>query len=260
MIKLMKADLYRLLRSKGMYISIGLMILYLTISILSQAQGSIGINTAETMNAISGDQQVTWTGMVTIRKMLGNILILEYFLLIYVVIISGSDFSMSTYKNVLSVGMSRQKYYISKLLLIACVSFLVGTLYYAYSFGLASLINGVGEGFTLGFFQETYIAIFLPQLLLIFAYISLAVMTLNITKSQSVAISLYLILPIVLIILFNVVPQLTFLSEYEMGAGLNMISSGLAEFSDTLKYLITAAAVIIGSTCIGILTLKRKDL
>lgn len=260
MIKLMKADSYRLLRSKGMYVSIGLMILYITVSILARAQGTIGVNTSETMNAISGENQMVWTGMVTIKNMLGNILILEYFLLIYFIIIFGADFSMSTYKNVLSSGMSRQKYYLSKLLLIACVSFLVGMLYYVYAFGLASLINGVGEGFTFGFFQETYIAIFLPQLLLIFAYISLAIMALNITKSQSVAISLYLVLPIALLILLTVVPQLTFLTEYEMGAGLNMLASGLTEFGDIIKYLITAVAVIVASTCIGISALKLKDL
>ena len=143
MINMIRADLYRLVRSKGLYIAILFMLLMIGLSVYFVGPGSIGLRdsvimseeTSEQLHAVivglPEDEQYSISavkyreimlgieGYELDRDILGANINLYYVFIFIAVIIITADFSGGSVKNTLSSAISRSKYYLSKLCLIS---------------------------------------------------------------------------------------------------------------------------------------------
>jgi ABC-2 type transport system permease protein len=155
---IIKADLYRILRGKGVYITL---IIFLGIILLQVVTGGVmntgvsydnyeAVNTAEDefdLEAIMAEMFRKPTGAEAPFKAMSATDSLLYILLPLLVFITVADFTSGAAKNTLINGVTRGKYFASKLLLssMACVALLV--MYVVISTLAATLISGFGGTF-----------------------------------------------------------------------------------------------------------------
>ncbi len=161
MINMIKADLYRVFRGKGIYLAILLAVIMASSSIYVMQPGYIGLTSSDT---ISGDSMVddetglelsATNSISKTRKILketsgypldsaiiGTNVNLYYMFIIIVVGVLVTDLSHSTAKNTLSSAISKKKYYLSKLFTccLLCVGLVLLNNYGTYIFN--RLING----------------------------------------------------------------------------------------------------------------------
>lgn len=161
MINMIKADLYRVFRGKGIYLAILLAVIMASSSIYVMQPGYIGLTSSDT---ISGDSMVddetglelsATNSISKTRKILketsgypldsaiiGTNVNLYYMFIIIVVGVLVTDLSHSTAKNTLSSAISKKKYYLSKLFTccLLCIGLVLLNNYGMYIFN--RLING----------------------------------------------------------------------------------------------------------------------
>lgn len=146
MINSLKADLFRLFRSKGFYLTLFILILHQVMVTINEAVGSIGIvseSSPEEANHIIDN--IVWTADIAVRQASHTTSLLIYLGLPLFVMIIGFDLVRSTYKNILTIGISRTEYFLSKLMIFAFVLLLEILIYYALSFIIGGIKNGWGE-------------------------------------------------------------------------------------------------------------------
>ena len=143
MINMIRADLYRLVRSKGLYFAILFMLLMIGLSVYFVGPGSIGIRDSALMgeevslqlhtavselpeaeqDSISAGKfreiMLSVEGYELDRDILGANINLYYVFIFIAAIILTSDFSGGSVKNTLASAISRGKYYLSKLFFIS---------------------------------------------------------------------------------------------------------------------------------------------
>lgn len=144
MINMIRADFYRLVRSKGFYIAILLLLLVIGLSIqevqpvylgLRRSAGDMSLETTadiqseldemsyEEIQALSESEyreiRLRTKGYELDRDILSVNINLYYFFIFFAVIILTADFSGSSIKNTLSSAISKKKYYFSKLVFIS---------------------------------------------------------------------------------------------------------------------------------------------
>lgn len=161
MINMIKADLYRVFRGKGIYLAILLAVIMASSSIYVMQPGYIGLTSSDT---ISGDSMVddetglelsATNSISKTRKILketsgypldsaiiGTNVNLYYMFIIIVVGVLVTDLSHSTAKNTLSSAISKKNYYLSKLFTccLLCIGLVLLNNYGTYIFN--RLING----------------------------------------------------------------------------------------------------------------------
>ena len=119
MLRLMQADLYRLTRTKSIYMIINLFIALFIYSALTQTVGTIGIVNETVNDAKVG---VEWDFVTAIQYFTVTACILIYCFIIFYVHIFSTEFSNRTYKNILMTGTSRSTFILSKLtMLFLCI-------------------------------------------------------------------------------------------------------------------------------------------
>lgn len=187
MINMMKADLYRILKGKAIYIVILIIILLSTVSIIGLSAGYIGLGISSSNmmeDTEMAKELMEAKSLKDVRRVMknqgsfpldkeeiGQNVNLYYLFIVIVVMILCTDFSNKTVKNTLSSAISRKKYYLSKLILIFGISTIL-ILFHNYGFYIANyLING--KEFSSSLTDVTKITII--QLPLIYGIISLLV-------------------------------------------------------------------------------------
>lgn len=154
MFNIIRADLYRIVKGKGIYICLFVIALSFSASIFLKSAGHFGINTSMDMPSSEVEEIKDLDdalGMlmnneehpvdVDIMSTGGNI---YYFLVFVVFIVFCTDVSNHTVKNVISSGISRKTYYLSKLVLsLAIGTILIVFQTYGGYFGNL-LVNGSG--------------------------------------------------------------------------------------------------------------------
>lgn len=144
MFNMIKADLYRIFKGKGLYIAITVMAIAAVFSIIAMCPGHIGLDKVTEdsySNSIKNEeviQQIKDTnslietrkivkehtdGFPLDKQIIGTNVNLYYFFIVIVALVLVTDFSNSTIKNTLSSAISRKKYYLSK----AVICFGIGT-------------------------------------------------------------------------------------------------------------------------------------
>ena len=139
MLNMMRADMYRILRGKGIYITFAIMLAFsiLTVYVLRSAM-QVGFveHIHETLDVM--------TGAYAASMILNSMDVLMFFFLPLIVILAVSPFSSSAVKNELTIGLSRVKFYFSKFILSSILSVIFMALYLGISVILATTVDGFG--------------------------------------------------------------------------------------------------------------------
>ena len=274
---MLKADLFRIFKGKGVYITLIIFIALIILAVVNNSASGMGVNiegmaTPEAREIIHNDDgsivvidhrdHVTLTGKTAPLPMAQGTDILIYILLPFIVFIAAADFSHGTVKNLM--GTSRIKYYLSKLILTGISCVLIFLLYILLSITAATIMNGFGGTFDLQFILDIA-KIYLPQIFLLFAYSCIGVFLAFTFKRTAILNSIYIafsVVPAILImILTNINQKFAYLMNYDLLSSMklfgypdNVVSHDLA------RAMLLGLAYILITTVGGILLFRKSEI
>ena len=257
MLYLLKADFYRIFKSKSFYITLGLLITFVVGTVLNQSLGSVGVMTDDKMAFMDEQALSAWTGIQSMVNMLTMMSILQYFIIPLLITLVGADFAGETYKNTLTTGISRTKYYATKMLAAFILCILVAVIFV----GVAGLIGTITSGF--GTFDSTMLFDILKsfgsKLIILFCFALLGISSLMITKSKVSAILICILLPVILQVLGQM-PNLTWINDYNIFMVIENLE--FIDFTTTLaiRYSLLSIVYILITTVGGTCIFNRKSL
>jgi len=258
MINLIKADVYRVFRGKGIYITMGFLFVLCILQSFGMME-SIGISSENMEGAEEVVTQLTGK-MVPMIMMRANDNLL-YLLLPVIIFISAADFSSGTAKNVLANGVSRTNYYFSKLILsmLFCIVMSVSSIVIPTI--IVTLLKGFGGGVDLEFVGQVFKA-FSLQLFLLLAVTSLGIFFVFTTRSTAKVNGLYIafcLVPMLLIVLlFGISEEFIKLLDYEMVMNIRMAAYANVMTSLEIVRVIGLGIAYMLFSLVGTLILFKK--
>ncbi|MDR0978938.1 MAG: ABC transporter permease subunit, partial [Lachnospiraceae bacterium] len=145
MLNLMKADVYRVFKGKAFWITLLVLLVFLVMNALTGTIGTMGMNNESLSNLMKTEPDLN--GSLTQLYQMATADNLFYFFLPIIVAVITTDFVSGTARNVLAQGVSRTKYYLSKLLLVGLLSSTFIIIYETLPFAIATIKFGVGNYF-----------------------------------------------------------------------------------------------------------------
>lgn len=260
MLNIIKADLYRIFKGKGIYITLTLFFALVIFQVAAGSMGKIGVN-IDTSQRLEFLKLTGETAAFATMSGVDNYL---YFMLALIIFIAATDFSSGAIKNVLSNGTSRIQLYFSKLILSFIFAFILLLLNVILSIITATIINGFGGSFNVEFVLNITKA-FLPQLFLVFAVVSVGIFLVFATKKTAIVIGSYIgfcMIPMILILtLFLLTPDALKILDYELIGNMRQFGN-IAEITtdETIRAYILATVYIIASTAAGLMIFKRSEI
>lgn len=280
MFNIIKSDLYRMFKSKGIYICLFFIILMIGVSLYTLEPGSIGVSNASTdsletstlsveeleeidnTNSMSKIRQIMKKngGFSLDKEIISKNANLYYIFIAIVVIILVGDLSNSTIKNTLSSAISRKKYYFSKLItcLMVCTILLLLNNYGMYFSNI--LLNG--KEFSSGLLEITKCT--LVQIPIIYGIISLLVCFGFMFKKTSIFNSITIPLIILAQIILSAIISLfklnaTDIFPYEFQY---MLSYLISDPTTTyiIKSILLGVVYIITFNIIGYISFKKAEI
>jgi hypothetical protein len=273
MLNIIKADLFRIFKGKGIYICIFSVILLCSVSIYLRAPGHIGltnesalnlaleeyqdIETPEDVRKIAGESEMLLDeGMM---KTNGNL----YYPLIFIAfVVVCVDLSSHTVKNIISTDVSRKTYYFAKLLLTwgLGIFLIILSTYFGY-FGNIIFNNPSNVSNILDI-----TIIMLRQLPIFCGIMSVLVMLATVTKKTSrynaIAIILVMLsqmLIMLVITIFKIDSNMIMQFEFETIIR-SLAVVGSIELKTLLIGVLMGLGLTVGSSIIGIYYFNRCDI
>lgn len=278
MLNIIKADLYRILKGKAIYICILFIIFAGFTSALSVSPGHVGLsisaNTSDVMNDPEFLEKMQNTNSLSDlrelmlshgsfaldKEVLGQNINLYYIFIVITVIVLCTDFSNRTIKNTLSSSISRRKYYFSKLATIFIISTVLLLLNNITSYILIYLIDG--KNFISPFSE--IVRLTLIQLPLIYGIISLLIgfgfVTGKTSVFNTIAIPFILVVQLIgfgAINLFRLKADWFF--DYEIQFALSKLATDVGN-SYIIKCALLGLLYIVVFNTIGYIVFKRKEI
>ena len=277
MLNIIKADLFRILKGKGIYIIIILLFLLSLMSAYTVSPLNVGLNVSGDTTETYGLSDEWLEKLYSVKSMseTRDILInhghyevdvanvvhnnnMYYFFIAVVVFVLCCDFSNGTIKNTVSTNISKKKYYFSKLLLAIGLGTIINFLnvYFAYFSNL--FMNG--NNFVSSFSNITLLTI--RQLPLLYAIISVLITIAVIVRKTSIynGISIPLLMLFQLILgfmnTFNL-PKWIYNYEFETALGKLCLNPTNTYIMQTLSLW---TIVFIITTIIGYSYFKKRDI
>ena len=148
MLNLMRADMYRILRGKGIYITFAIMIAVAVLTIFvfrSSMQTGVVVapEDAEYFNPFL--QQEVITGADAAVMALSSMDFHVFLFLPLFIFIAMSPFSSAAVKNELTIGISRVKFYLSKWILASALGVVMMLVFLALAILFGIIDSGVGD-------------------------------------------------------------------------------------------------------------------
>ncbi len=189
MLNLIKADFYRILRGKAIYICMLFILLSGFVSALTISPGHVGLSVSSSTSDIMNDpeffEKLQKANSITAlrdvmksqgefkldREILGQNVNLYYVFIAITVVTLCVDFSNRTVKNTLSSSISRKKYYLSKVITIFTLSTFILVFNNLSAYLINYFMNGIGYTSSLKEILELTII----QMPLIYGIISLLI-------------------------------------------------------------------------------------
>lgn len=255
MIATIRADFYRLVRSKGFWITETFCLLTVIMAVLFRTSSRFGVYFT-TSSYSQAAQQTTekLTGINALAHFSGRSDTVIFFTIILICLVLGVDLARKLYKNTLAYGISKTEFFLSKLLVSSCLAVLQFILLLASSFALASLINGLGT-IPHNFWQQLALTS-LVQICIILAWISIISFTLYASHSMAAAVVSFFIGNALLIsplVLYPHIKWLRYLTlQFDFGMATNL--------STVIQASLTALALALIFVLGGHLLFQRKDL
>ena len=195
MMNLMRADIYRIFRGKAVYVTVGVMVLIVLLTVYVMRVGmTVGVaepapgeyTTFEELLAPAEEM----SGSVAAGIALSSMNVVIYLLLPLIVVVATATFSSGAVKNELPMGISRMRFYFSKLVLGGIFSALMMLVFLALHVLMAITVDGIGywgDGFVLESLQ-----IFGAQLFIMLAITAVGIFFCFATRKTGAVIGLYL--------------------------------------------------------------------
>ncbi|MCL2037231.1 MAG: ABC transporter permease [Oscillospiraceae bacterium] len=281
---IMRADLYRIFRGKGIYIVLAVFLFTLVMQVIFTG-GEFGVmvyseTTPEdyeeivTVDEESGAihveyrrRQVDVTGREAPGRLVSVTDNIIYFMLPMLVFILTADFSCSTIKNHFSSGTSRNKYFMAKLTLTATVTALLSLMYVIIPIILATLLHGFGGEFDLAFIRKTA-AVYLPQFCLVFAFVCIGVFLSFAFKRTATLNTLYIVATLapmmIIMVLAEINTKFMDLAKYDLVMNIKAFAfgeeSGYFVSADPTRTVILSAVVVLVSLIGGFLLFRKAEI
>ena len=256
---IIKADLYRIFRGKGVYIV--LIILVALVILMATTGGAIttGVDYQSTviMDEMNSPEMgnmnpseltelffVKPTGAQAPFRAMETTDSILYLILPLLIFIAVVDFSTGSAKNILASGISRAKYYSAKLILSGLFCTLLFAFYVVLFTITATTIRGFGGDFNAEFIVSVF-ETFLPQLYLCLAATCVGTFFIFLLRSGAfVGVYIaYLLVPSILIIVLTLVDDwFKNLFDYEL-----VILIGKAAFPDAMADGGLIKAILVGT-------------
>jgi ABC-type transport system involved in multi-copper enzyme maturation permease subunit len=265
MMNIIKADIYRIVRGKAIYITFAVLLALNILVVATMNQGTIGAAMGELDGSLGYDHESFRFDGINIAEVLytstDNT---AYFLLPIFILVASHMFTHGTVKNSLSRGISRTKLYISKLLLSSCLTLLMLIFYIASGIVIATILRGYGGTPPDGYWLHI-IKVCSAQFAMLLALNCVGIFLIFSTKRTAIVNSVYiafcLVPAIVVMSLINVNPD--FIKIYDFDLLGNMRKLGFInalETADFVKAFATAAFYIAAPTLAGIALFKRAEI
>lgn len=256
MFNMIRGDFYRLRHSKGFYITEFILIVLILVSISTGTLGSVGIS-SEGVNEFQ-QKDVIWTAVLAMKLMTSMNSFLIYLILPLFIMTTGFEFSRQSYKNLLSSGMTRVNYFISKYAVFLLIVVLQFVLYYGITFNGASLKNGIGD-WTARFGIKIAQTISF-QLLLMVAIFAISIFVLFLTFSTIAAIVTTIIFPLIIEIIHAIFSKTDWLKYFDFQISIDSAYFTHLSTNTLAIYILTACGTIIILGLLSIFIFKRKNL
>lgn len=256
MINTLRADFYRLLHTRGFWLTQAALVVIIVGSVLSQSAISFMVNDVQTTPQLN--ETLPWTGPVALEGINSMMSVLLYLLWPLLVITMGQDFSKLTYKNNLTVGVSRSAYFFAKYLTMTTIAALQLLYLYVVSFVTGTLLNGLGE-LPPHYFLDVS-RYYLLHLLLLSAIMSFAIFMLYLTGNLIATVLTGVLTPVILAVLPLSRPKVEWLQYFDFqGIADNLMTVGL-ESLPLPAIILAATATILLMVSASLLVFNRREL
>ena len=276
MLNIIKSDLYRLVRSKSLYIVIALIIVLAGISVVTLSPGHIGISVQtsdtmmepDTLQKISeiktlGDFRRIMKDLMPMKldaQIIGQNSNLYYLFIVFVVVVLTSDFSNKSVKNTLSSAISRREYFMSKLITLLGIGTVFVLFNNYFNYALNYVVNG--EKFTSGIGYITKITVI--QLPVIYAIICMLVCIAFVVRKTStfntVSIPFFMVLQVISMIVFAIIRETPeWYTKYELQNALANLSNHPSNVY-IIKCCVIGILYMIGFSVVGYYAFKNAEI
>lgn len=264
MLNIIKADLYRIFRGKTLYITFIAFLFLMSLQVVFPESGSFTIGVSNDgipgLDALPKRSTCGLQAPIVLMSYADQII---YFMLSIIYIISATDFSYGAIKNSLCSGVSRVKFYLSKLVLTIILSFVMYITGILIVSILSTIFNGLGGTLT-GEYISYILKAASSQFLLLTAAVCIGTAIIFITKKGSALTSIYLTFFLgisFIIFMLAELGSLDFLVKYDFLSNLKMLSViNNMETVDIIRALSIGFGFTIISTFFGILSFKKSEI
>lgn len=253
MLNFIRADLYRLSRSKSFWITEGIILLLVILSVVSN--GSVGVTLGDSTQTAGGLTEMT--GFLAIQTSLSSMLL--YYSLPLVMQVLGSEYTKGTMKNIITVGVSKPAYLFGKFLVYALVLVLQIVAICVVSFVAGTVIGGIGYNDLSQI--ENLLYYFVSFVLILLATSSFAVLVLYLTKNTAVSILATIFIPMAFAIARISLPNWKFLEYLDFQGGLEMVTMTTFQTWETVQPIFIGSLISLLLCLLAAqLVFKRQEL
>ncbi|MGM0123153.1 hypothetical protein IGI37_000519 [Enterococcus sp. AZ194] len=251
MFRLIKADFYRLLHTKG-FIATGVAVIaYAVMLVFTGSAGGIGVN-QDLVKPVGVDLKTSVDAGVFSSS------VLVYLLIGVFVMVIGYEFSQKNYKNSLTAGVSRLQFIVAKYISeVFYLSFFI-VLYFATIMVTAFLRFGSTQTDFFSFMLQTLL-LAIAMGLLISVVFSLATL-LQVGLGSMIGSAIFIVAyPLVIQIIFNIT-NWEQLKYFDFLGFIQILGVGQLKFDEILPYVITSAVVTVLSLVASTVVIRNKEL
>ncbi|GAX48199.1 ABC transporter permease [Pseudolactococcus reticulitermitis] len=253
MIRLMKADFYRLSRTIGVYITLLVVVGFGILNTIFEAVASVGIE----VDGGSG-LDLVWNLPYLMQNTVTSTPLLNYCFISIFVILIGYEFSLKTYKNSLTSGTSRMTFvlakYVTELLVLILATFI-----FFMAVLMAGIVKyGLADVNLFSIFSDMFL-FSLVMGLMVSVLFSLATLILILTQSSVIAAVFIVIYPLILQII-GLVSKWENIKYFDLFGFPQMIGLNQLTLSESLPYLLVGLIIILLSLVGSAFVIKHKEL
>lgn len=253
MLNFIRADLYRLSRSKSFWITEGIILLLVILSVVSN--GSVGVTLGDSTQTAGGLTEMT--GFLAIQTSLSSMLL--YYSLPLVMQVLGSEYTKGTMKNIITVGFSKPAYLFGEFLVYALVLVLQIVAICVVSFVAGTVIGGIGYNDLSQI--ENLLYYFVSFVLILLATSSFAVLVLYLTKNTAVSVLATIFIPMAFAIARISLPNWKFLEYLDFQGGLEMVTMTTFQTWETVQPIFIGSLISLLLCLLAAqLVFKRQEL
>lgn len=259
MLNLLKSDFYRLFKSKSFYIcTIVYTILRIASAVIMEFTVRLIANNAN-VTTVPGSvlKDGISYGLTSFTQGGANL-----YIAIFVAIFITADFTHGTMKNVVSKGFSKLQVYLSKIVTMMAVTYLMLLTSFIFSTITATILTGKFGTFTLTYVGQIFQVIGI-ELLLYAALVAVFTMIAMVVRNAggTIAINIVGIVmvgPVIFQVLELFVKKIHF-TDYELSQNIISFINLTPNSEDVIRAIIIGLAYFVVTTGVGILAFTKSD-